>query len=31
MSVDLGVQVVELTLKSAEANTKMKDADFAVE
>lgn len=31
MSVDLGIQVVELTLKLAEANTKMKDTDFVVE
>jgi len=31
MSVDLGIQVVELTLKLAETNTKMKDTDFSVE
>lgn len=31
MTVDLGGQLVEMTLKLAEANTKMKDADFAVE
>jgi hypothetical protein len=31
MSVDLGLQVVELSLKIAEVNSKMKDADFAVE
>lgn len=31
MSVDLGVQVVELSLKSAESNTKLKDVDFSVE
>jgi hypothetical protein len=31
MTVDLGGQLVEMTLKLAEANTKMKDADFTVE